>query len=126
MKFIIRLLVNAIGLYAAVYLLGGTYIFPESTSWISFLWLALDFWPGERHHPTAAHGSQLPDHHSHPWVGNVADQYRNVLAGWCDRHPVWGRLHRQRLHWSLPGGTGGQRSQFCLELILPREQISAF
>ena len=43
MKFIIRLLVNAIGLYAAVYLLGGTYIFPESTSWISFLWLALIF-----------------------------------------------------------------------------------
>lgn len=43
MRFIIRLLVNAVGLYAAVYLLGGTYIFPESTSWTSFLWLALIF-----------------------------------------------------------------------------------
>jgi len=43
MRFIIRLLVNAVGLYAAVYLLGGTYIFPESTNWTSFLWLALIF-----------------------------------------------------------------------------------
>ena len=43
MRFIIRLLINAVGLYAAVYLLGGTYIFPESTNWISFLWLALIF-----------------------------------------------------------------------------------
>lgn len=43
MRFIIRLLVNAVGFYAAVYLLGGTYIFPESTNWTSFLWLALIF-----------------------------------------------------------------------------------
>jgi len=43
MRFIIRILINAVGLYAAVYLLGGTYIFPESTNWISFLWLALIF-----------------------------------------------------------------------------------
>ena len=43
MRFIIRLLVNAVGFYAAVYLLGGTYIFPESTNWTSFLWMALIF-----------------------------------------------------------------------------------
>ncbi|HWR66221.1 MAG TPA: phage holin family protein [Bellilinea sp.] len=43
MRFIIRLLINAVGFYAAVYLLGGTYIFPESTNWTSFLWLALIF-----------------------------------------------------------------------------------
>lgn len=43
MRFIIRLLINAVGFYAAVYLLGGTYIFPESTNWTSFLWMALIF-----------------------------------------------------------------------------------
>jgi putative membrane protein len=42
-RFFIRLLVNAVGLYLAVYLLGGSYIFPNSTNWVSFLWLALIF-----------------------------------------------------------------------------------
>lgn len=43
MKFIIRLLTNAVGLYLAIYLLRGTYIFPNSESWQSYLWLALIF-----------------------------------------------------------------------------------
>ncbi len=43
MKFILRLLSNAVGLYLAVYLLRGTYIIPQSDSWVSYLWLALIF-----------------------------------------------------------------------------------
>lgn len=43
MKFIIRLLSNAVGLYLAIYLLRGTYIFPSTDNWIDYLWLALIF-----------------------------------------------------------------------------------
>jgi len=43
MKFIVRLITNAVGLYLAVYLLKGTYIFPNSEAWTSYLWLALIF-----------------------------------------------------------------------------------
>ena len=43
MRFILRLLINAVGFYLAVYLLGGTYIFPNSTNWVSYLWLAVIF-----------------------------------------------------------------------------------
>ncbi len=42
-KLLIRLGINAIALYAAVALLDGTYIFPNSTNWLSFVWLALIF-----------------------------------------------------------------------------------
>jgi len=42
-KFLIRLGINAIALYAAVALLNTHGITPQSTNWLSFLWLALIF-----------------------------------------------------------------------------------
>lgn len=42
-KFLIQVLVNAVGLYVAFYLLKGTYLFPSSESWSSMLLLALIF-----------------------------------------------------------------------------------
>lgn len=42
-KFLIRLGINAVALYAAVALLQGTHIFPSSDNWLSFIWLALIF-----------------------------------------------------------------------------------
>ena len=41
-KFIIRWVINAVGLYAAVQLVPGIQM-SEGSSWISFLWLALIF-----------------------------------------------------------------------------------
>jgi len=43
MKFILRLIVNAVAIYAAVALLNGHGLAMESGSWLSFLWLALIF-----------------------------------------------------------------------------------
>lgn len=43
MKFILRWAINAVALYAAVALLDGHGITPQSTNWLSFLWLALIF-----------------------------------------------------------------------------------
>ncbi|HVN53217.1 MAG TPA: phage holin family protein [Anaerolineaceae bacterium] len=42
-KFILRWAINAVALYAAVALLNGHGITPQSTNWLSFLWLALIF-----------------------------------------------------------------------------------
>jgi putative membrane protein len=42
-KNLLRLLVNAVALYAAVALLNGKGITPQSDNWLSFLWLALIF-----------------------------------------------------------------------------------
>jgi putative membrane protein len=42
-KFIIRWLINTAGMYAAIYLLSGNGITPQSENWLSFLWLALIF-----------------------------------------------------------------------------------
>ena len=42
-KFFIRLLINTLALYAAVALLKGHGITPQSDSWLSFIWLALIF-----------------------------------------------------------------------------------
>jgi putative membrane protein len=42
-RFIIRLLINAIALYAAVYFLNGRGITPQGANWLSFIWLALIF-----------------------------------------------------------------------------------
>ncbi|MEJ5201514.1 MAG: phage holin family protein [Anaerolineales bacterium] len=42
-KFLLRLLINAIALYAAIALLNGRGITPQSENWISLLWLALIF-----------------------------------------------------------------------------------
>ena len=42
-KILIRLGINAIALYAAVALLDGRGINPQTDNWISFLWLALIF-----------------------------------------------------------------------------------
>lgn len=42
-KFLVRLLINAIALYAAVALLRGSYIFPNTENWIDYIWLALIF-----------------------------------------------------------------------------------
>ncbi len=42
-KFIVSLIINAIALYAAVYLMNGHGITPQSTNWLSFAWLALIF-----------------------------------------------------------------------------------
>ena len=42
-KLLIRLGINAIALYAAVALLDGHGITPQSENWLSFVWLALIF-----------------------------------------------------------------------------------
>ena len=41
-RFIIRWLINAVALYAAIYILDGV-IEPQGANWLSFLWLALIF-----------------------------------------------------------------------------------
>ncbi len=43
MRIIIKLLINAVALYAAVALLNGTYLFPSTDNWLDFIWLALIF-----------------------------------------------------------------------------------
>ena len=43
MKFILRLIVNAVAIYVAVALLNGNGLAMETTGWVSFLWLALIF-----------------------------------------------------------------------------------
>lgn len=42
-KFLLRLLINAAALYAAIYLLNGRGIIPQRADWVSLLWLALIF-----------------------------------------------------------------------------------
>jgi len=42
-KLVIRLAINAVALYAAVALLDGRGITPQSENWLSFVWLALIF-----------------------------------------------------------------------------------
>jgi putative membrane protein len=42
-KLLIRLLINAVALYAAVALLNGHGITPQSENWLSFFWLAIIF-----------------------------------------------------------------------------------
>lgn len=42
-KLLIRLAINAVALYAAVALLDGRGITPQSENWLSFVWLALIF-----------------------------------------------------------------------------------
>lgn len=42
-KLIIRWLINTVAMYAAVFLLNGNGINPQSENWLSFLWLALIF-----------------------------------------------------------------------------------
>jgi len=42
-KFIIRLLVTAVGLYVAVALLSPQFIQPSTDNWLDFIWLALIF-----------------------------------------------------------------------------------
>lgn len=42
-KFIIRLLINAVALFAAVAILRDSGIHAQDTNWLSFLWLAMIF-----------------------------------------------------------------------------------
>ncbi len=42
-RFLLRLFVNAIALYAAIALLNGQGITPQSNNWLSLIWLALIF-----------------------------------------------------------------------------------
>ncbi len=42
-RFVLRWLINAVALYAAVALLNGHGITPIDTNWLSFIWLALIF-----------------------------------------------------------------------------------
>lgn len=42
-KFLVRLLINAAALYVAIFFLNGRGIIPQSTDWVSLLWLALIF-----------------------------------------------------------------------------------
>jgi len=42
-RFLIRWIVNAVALYAAIALLDGRGVEPQSTNWLSFIWLALIF-----------------------------------------------------------------------------------
>lgn len=42
-KFFIRWVVNAVALYAAIALMNGNGINPQTTNWLSFIWLALIF-----------------------------------------------------------------------------------
>ena len=41
--FILRWAINAVALYAAIALMNGHGITPQSTNWLSFIWLALIF-----------------------------------------------------------------------------------
>ena len=42
-RFLIRLVINAVALYIALALMQGNGITPQSTNWLSFIWLALIF-----------------------------------------------------------------------------------
>jgi putative membrane protein len=42
-RFLVRLVINAVALYAAVAILAGRGITPQSDNWLSFIWLALIF-----------------------------------------------------------------------------------
>ncbi len=42
-RFLIHLVINAVALYAAVAILNGNGIVPQSTNWLAFIWLALIF-----------------------------------------------------------------------------------
>ncbi len=42
-KFLFQLAINAVALYAAIVLLDGRGINPQSDNWLSFIWLALIF-----------------------------------------------------------------------------------
>jgi putative membrane protein len=42
-RFLLRWLINVVALYAAVALLNGHGVNPQSTNWLSFIWLALIF-----------------------------------------------------------------------------------
>ena len=42
-NFIIRLIINAVALYVAVALLNGHGLTPQTSNWLSFIWLALIF-----------------------------------------------------------------------------------
>jgi putative membrane protein len=42
-KFLLRWGINAVALYAAIAILNGHGITPQSTNWLSFIWLALIF-----------------------------------------------------------------------------------
>ena len=43
MNLILRIIINGVAIYAAVFLLNGHGLTMESTSWVNFLWLALIF-----------------------------------------------------------------------------------
>lgn len=43
MRFVIRLIINAVSLYLAIYLLRGSYIFPSTDQWVDYIWLGLIF-----------------------------------------------------------------------------------
>jgi putative membrane protein len=42
-RFLIHLVINTVALYAAVGIMNGHGITPQSTNWLSFIWLALIF-----------------------------------------------------------------------------------
>lgn len=42
-RFLIHLVTNAVALYAAVAIMNGNGIVPQSTNWLAFIWLALIF-----------------------------------------------------------------------------------
>jgi putative membrane protein len=42
-KFLIRLVINAVALYAAIFLMQGNGITSQSNNWLSYFWLALIF-----------------------------------------------------------------------------------
>jgi len=42
-KFLIRTLINGAALYVALYFMSGHGIVPQSSNWLSYLWLALIF-----------------------------------------------------------------------------------
>lgn len=42
-RFLLRVVINAVALYVAVFLLNGTGIFPQTGDWLNFIWLGLIF-----------------------------------------------------------------------------------
>ncbi|MGD0006456.1 MAG: phage holin family protein [Anaerolineaceae bacterium] len=42
-RFLIHLVINTVALYAAVAIMNGNGIVPQSTNWLAFIWLALIF-----------------------------------------------------------------------------------
>ncbi len=87
MRILIRLVINAVAIYAAVALLNGNGLSMEnSNSWVSFLWLALIFAVINALLKPVLMTLGCPIHDFNPGTGNPVGQHALVL---------FDRRHRQ-------------------------------